>query len=282
MHRTEKPSYGNRKRKTSGKPLSTNKRHRHNEKGAFRSNNFQNEIILDPNQKIRLNKFIADSGYTSRRKADEIISEGRVKVDGKVMNQLGVRVSPGSLITIDGDPISYKKHHTYILLNKPKDYITTVNDEFGRKTIFDIVKIKQRLFPVGRLDRNSTGALLITNDGELANKLMHPSSEIEKVYKVGLDKPLTDKIAKAIAKGVELEDGLTAPCEVQYLESDAMKVTMILQEGKNREIRRIFEKFEYKVLKLDRKIFAGISTSGLNRGDYRHLSKQEVEILKKM
>ncbi len=230
---------------------------------------------------VRLNKYIAEGGIASRRKADEIIAAGKVKINGKTVKELGTKVRPDDLVTIDGDPVSPVQKNIYILLNKPKDTITTASDDMGRKTVLDIVRKNMRLFPVGRLDRNTTGAILITNDGELAHRLTHPRYEIERIYNVGLNKELKLEDAKNISKGVKLEDGMTGPCEVLIYPDDKRKAMLILREGKNREVRRIFEILGYEVKKLDRKEFAGISTSGLKRGAYRHLERKEILTLRK-
>lgn len=231
---------------------------------------------------IRINKYIAESGFCSRRKADDLIKQGVVKVNKKTITEMGYKVQPDDLVTINGDPVSYFKHNIYILLNKPKDVITTTSDEMGRRTVLDIVRKHERVYPVGRLDRNTTGALLITNDGDLTNRLMHPRYEVERTYNVKLDKPVKDKDAMSIAKGVELEDGRTQPCEVLLYPTDEYKATITLKEGKNHEVKRLFAKFGYDVRALDRKYFAGLSTSGLKRHQYRHLTKKEVLELKKL
>lgn len=238
--------------------------------------------ISKQNRQIRLNKFIADAGICSRRKADVLISEGRVKVNKKVVIELGFKVSLSDFITIDGNPISRDSHFIYILLNKPKNTISTTDDEKNRATIFDIVKSKHRIFSIGRLDRNTTGVILLTNDGMLANRLMHPRYQIERVYNVGLDKGLTDKVAEQIAKGISTPEFQSSPCELIIDRFDNTKVTVILKEGKNHEIKKMFETFDYFVKKLDRKVFAGLTTKGLNRGEYRHLTKSEVNNLKKI
>ncbi|MES2767038.1 MAG: pseudouridine synthase [Bacteroidota bacterium] len=234
---------------------------------------------IEKSQDVRLNKFLADSGITSRRGADELISQGVVKVNGQTVTELGVKVKRTDFVTVEGRPVSNEKHLTYVILNKPKDCITTVKDEFDRPTIFDIVKIKQRLFPVGRLDRNTTGALLLTNDGELAHRLMHPSFQIPRVYNVGLDKKLDFKHASQISRGIELEDGVTAPCQVVIDPEDNTRVMLEITEGRNREVRRIFESLDYLVRKLDRKSYGPISTRGLKRGEYRHLTRDEIRDL---
>lgn len=230
---------------------------------------------------IRLNKFIAESGLCSRRKADEYIEQGAVKINGKVVKELGTKVKASDNITVNGDPVSYYNKNVYILLNKPKDVITTTSDELGRKTVMDIVKRRERIYPVGRLDRNTTGVLIMTNDGEMAHRLIHPSYQIEKLYNATLDKKLHFDHAKKIADGVELEDGKTAPCFVFVEPTDNTKVKLVLKEGKYREIRRMFEHFGYTVKKLDRKEFAGLSNSGMKRGEYRFLTTKEINELKK-
>lgn len=234
------------------------------------------------NKPIRLNKFIADSGLTSRRKADELIEKGLVKVNGKVVKELGSKVYRSDFVTVDGDPISIDTKNVYILLNKPKDTISTTDDELDRKTVMDIVRSKYRIYPVGRLDRNTTGVLLLTNDGELANRLMHPSYKVIRQYQVELDKAVSLPEAKQIAEGVELEDGKTAPCNIFVNPNDQKKLQLELIEGKYREIRRMFEKFGYFVKKLNRKMYANITTRGLPRGKYRHLTPREVAGLKKI
>lgn len=231
---------------------------------------------------IRLNKYIADAGYCSRRKADELIASGVVKVNGRIIIDLGTKVQPDALVTINGDPISYIIRHRYIVLNKPKDYITTTSDDQGRKTVMELIKSPVRVFPVGRLDRNTTGVLLLTNDGELANRLMHPKYRVERIYQVGLDKELDFKHAQKLSEGIELEDGMTSPCELFINPKDKTDVTISLTEGKNREVRRMFEALGYEVKKLHRKFYANISVSGMARGESRFLDKKEILALKKI
>jgi 23S rRNA pseudouridine2605 synthase len=231
---------------------------------------------------VRLNKFIADSGLCSRRKADDLIANGAVKVNGNLITALATKVGPTDFITVNGDPIKAFKHFTYILLNKPKDTISTTSDERSRKTVLDIVKSTSRIYPIGRLDRNTTGILLLTNDGEMSNRLTHPRYQIERIYVAGLDRPLHEKDALTISKGLELEDFSSAPCELFIDPKDNTKVTVILREGKHHEVKRIFESFGYEVQKLDRKSFAGLTTRGLKRGEHRHLTKTEIDKLKKI
>jgi len=237
---------------------------------------------FDESQELRLNKYLAEAGYCSRRKADELIAQGKVKVNRNVVSEMGFKVKRSDFVTVEGDPVSLVKTYTYILLNKPKDTLCSASDEKGRKTVFDIVRKQIRLFTVGRLDRNTTGVLLLTNDGELANRLTHPSFEIQRTYNVGLNKPLKFEDAEAIVQGVDLEDGKTGPCELFLDPEDNSKLTLVLTEGKNREVRRIFEHFGYDVRKLDRKFFAGITNKGLARGEYRHLERKEILDLKKL
>jgi 23S rRNA pseudouridine2605 synthase len=238
--------------------------------------------IYKPNDGIRLNKFIADSGLVSRRKAEELILNGVVKINRKVVTELGTRVNHDDFVTVHGNPVNAEKHLIYIMLNKPKDYITTTHDEKSRKTVMDIVKSRERIYPIGRLDRNTTGLLLLTNDGELTTRLLHPSKEIERTYMVGLDKDLKFSHAEEIVKGVEIDVGNTSPCEIVIDPKDNKHLSITLREGKNREVRKIFEKFGYEVRKLDRKYFANLSTSGLKRGQFRHLTRKEINDLKRI
>lgn len=235
------------------------------------------------NEYIRLNKYIAESGLTSRRKADELIAAGVVKVNKEVVTELGTIIHLSDFVTVNGDPINVSHKYFYILLNKPKDCITSTNDEKGRQTVLDIVKTEERLFPVGRLDRNTTGVLLLTNDGELANRLTHPRFQIMRVYNAKLDKALRSDDAAKIAKGVEIEEGvITAPCEVIIHPEERTKVTLTLTEGKNHEVKRIFEAVGYEVKSLDRKYYHNLSTQGLVRGKYRYLNKNEINELLKL
>lgn len=231
----------------------------------------------------RLNKVIADSGLTSRRGADHLIEFGRVKVNGKLVSDLGRRVSADDRIMVDEKLITKAERHVYMILNKPKNVITTTKDERGRKTVLDLMRTRERIYPVGRLDRNTTGVLILTNDGEFANRMMHPKYKVQRVYNVVLDKPLEIKTAKQISYGVELENGeVTQPCELFIADNDRFKVTIILTEGKNREVRRMFEVHDYKVTKLDRIEYGGISKKGIRQGDYRQLTREETNHLKKL
>jgi 23S rRNA pseudouridine2605 synthase len=247
----------------------------------------QNIIKKDKNNSsselIRLNKYIAESGLVSRRKADEFILGGAVKINKKVVKELGTKIKFGDFVTVNGDPIFVSHKYTYILLNKPKNCITSTSDERGRKTIMDIVKIKDRVFPVGRLDRNTTGVLLLTNDGELANALMHPKYQIKRQYSAKLDKILTPQDAQKIANGIDIGDNIiTSPCEIVINPDDKHKVNITLTEGRNHEIRKMFESVGYEVKSLDRKYYHTLSTKGLLRGKYRFLDKSEIASLRKI
>lgn len=240
---------------------------------------------LSPASVLRLNKFLADAGVCSRREADEIILRGDVKVNGKPITEVGTKVHLSDLVTVKGKPVNAEKHLTYLVLNKPKDTITTMSDEKGRKTVMDLLppNFEERVYPVGRLDRNTTGTLLLTNDGELAHRLTHPKYEIPRQYSVGLDKKLTLSHAQHIASGVHIttDEGsyTSAPCELMLDPEDHRHLVLEIREGKNREVRRIFESLGYEVKKLDRKSFATISVRGLRRGEYRHLSREEIRTL---
>jgi 23S rRNA pseudouridine2605 synthase len=233
--------------------------------------------------KIRLNKYIANAGICSRREADDLIKSGVIKVNGKVVDELGFRVSPSDKIQY-GDQTLSKEVKRYLLLNKPKDYITTATDPDGRKTVMELVKsmCKERLYPVGRLDRNTTGLLLMTNDGELAKKLTHPSHQVKKIYQVTLDKNLKALDLKKIAEGLTLEDGLAEVDEVAYVGegNDKTEIGIALHSGKNRIVRRIFEHLGYEVVKLDRTYFAGLTKKDLPRGKSRLLTEKELIMLR--
>jgi 23S rRNA pseudouridine2605 synthase len=235
--------------------------------------------------KIRLNKFISNAGISSRRKADELISSGAVTINGKVVTELGVQVRAyEDLVTVNGETISLRPRFIYLLLNKPKDTITTTDDERDRKTVMDYVATTDRVYPIGRLDRNTTGVLLLTNDGELTNRLTHPSFEIEREYHVTLDKRLEREDAKRIAEGgIDIGEGdITGKSELAVADDNPKDVVLLLREGKNREVRRIFETLGYEVEKLDRTSFAGITHRGMSRGESRSLSNPELHRLRKL
>ncbi|WP_081681348.1 pseudouridine synthase [Flectobacillus major] len=230
---------------------------------------------------VRLNRYIANAGICSRREADDLIKAGEIKVNGKVVTEMGYQVKPGDIVKYGNRKLSREKT-VYVLVNKPKDFITTTEDPNERKTVMDLVKnaCEERIYPVGRLDRNTTGLLLLTNDGELADKLTHPSNEIEKLYQVELDKPLTTEHFDQILKGLSLEDGEIKADELAIVTPDAMVVGIKIHSGRNRIVRRIFESLGYEVLKLDRTTFAGLNKKDLPRGTWRFLTEKEVIKLK--
>lgn len=235
------------------------------------------------NEQMPLNKFIAHCGVCSRRDAAELVKQGKVKVNGVVINEPGHRVSGKDDIRINGKKISLARNLVYILLNKPKDFITTTEDPEGRKTVLDLIKraTTERVYPVGRLDRNTSGVLLLTNDGELSQKLTHPSNEIRKVYAVTLDKPLDKKDFEQIVKGVVLDDGPAAVDKLAFTDTkDKTQLGVELHSGRNRIVRRIFEQLGYDVKHLDRVMFAGLTKKNVERGKWRYLNEKEVRELK--
>jgi 23S rRNA pseudouridine2605 synthase len=230
---------------------------------------------------IRLNKYIANSGVCSRREADILITAGAVTVNGKIVTTLGTKVSKDDAIVYGGEKLTAEKK-VYVLLNKPKDFITTSDDPQGRKTVMELVKNagEERLFPVGRLDRNTTGLLLLTNDGDLTKKLTHPRHGIKKLYHVVLDKPLTKADMATIAAGIEIEGEKITPDDLAYSSEDKTHVGIEIHSGQNRVVRRIFESLDYQVEKLDRVLFAGLTKKDLPRGHWRYLDEQEIKYLK--
>ncbi len=240
------------------------------------------DILTDPNEPIRLNKFMANAGICSRREADDFITAGVVSVNGVVVTELGTKVKRTDEIKFHDQPISIERK-TYILLNKPKDCVTTSDDPQARKTVMDYVKgaCKERIYPVGRLDRNTTGVLLLTNDGDLASKLTHPKYLKKKIYHVHCDKNVTKADLDQIAAGITLEDGEIHADAISYAsETDKKQIGIEIHSGKNRIVRRIFESLGYKVVKLDRVYFAGLTKKGLKRGDWRYLTEMEVNMLR--
>lgn len=231
---------------------------------------------------IRLNKYLANAGVASRREADELIKAGVVAVNGKVITEMGYKIKPTDKVKYGGESIRNEKK-VYLLMNKPKDYITTVDDPFGRKTVLQLLgKIKQRVYPVGRLDRATTGLLLFTNDGDLTRKLTHPKFGVKKIYHVTTDKNVTKGDLIKMTKGVDLEDGEAVFDVALHVGngSDKKQIGVELHSGKNRVIRRTFEALGYKVVKLDRVVFAGLTKKDLPRGKWRYLSELEVSQLK--
>lgn len=232
---------------------------------------------------IRLNKYIANAGVCSRRDADKFIESGAVMVNGEVVTQLGTKVKATDKVQI-GKQTLVSETPRYVLLNKPKDYITTTDDPKDRKTVMMLVEkaCKERIYPVGRLDRNTTGLLLFTNDGELAKKLTHPKHNIKKTYHVYLDQPLSKRHLQEISDGIRLDDGFIKPDAIAYVGEgeDRRDIGIELHSGKNRIVRRIFESLGYKISKLDRVFFAGLTKKDLPRGRWRHLTREEINMLK--
>ena len=234
------------------------------------------------NKKYRLNQYIAKSGVCSRRKADLLIQFKRIKVNGSLITKLGYKVSENDEVELDGKKLTIQSYQ-YIVLNKPKGYITTVKDEKGRKTVMDLIScnFNERIFPVGRLDKNTTGVLLLTNDGDLSQKLIHPKNKVEKMYHVFLNKKIKEDDYLRIKKGLILDDGFIQVDKINVVNnSDQKELVLSLHSGRNRIVRRIFEFLTYKVVKLDRISFAGISKKKIQRGKFRNLSKKEIGFLK--
>ena len=240
------------------------------------------EQFVDPNEPIRLNKFLANAGVCSRREADEFITAGVVSVNGEVVTELGTKIKRSDVVKFHEEPVSIERK-VYVLLNKPKDTVTTSDDPQERRTVMDLVKgaCNERIYPVGRLDRNTTGVLLLTNDGDLASKLTHPKLLKKKIYHVHLDKNLTKADMDQIAAGIQLEDGEIHADAISYTDDFKKdQVGIEIHSGKNRIVRRIFESLGYKVVKLDRVFFAGLTKKGLRRGDWRYLTEAEVNYLR--
>lgn len=234
---------------------------------------------------VRLNKYLANAGICSRREADRLIESGSVSVNGKVVTELGTKIKSTDKVQFGGETLTREKPR-YLLLNKPKDFLTTSDDPLNRRTVMSLVEkaCNERIYPVGRLDRNTTGLLLFTNDGELAKKLMHPKFMVKKVYHIYLDKNLTKNDLLRIAEGLQLEDGLIIPDSIAYVAQvdDKKQVGIELHSGKNRIVRRIFEHLGYQIVKLDRAFYAGLTKKDLPRGKWRFLTPKEVNLLKRI
>ncbi len=239
------------------------------------------DFLPNPDGLTRLNKYLSNAGICSRREADDLIKAGTVSVNGKVITEMGFKVGPTDKITYAGETLRHQKK-IYLMLNKPKDYITTTDDPQERRTVMELIAgaCKERVYPVGRLDRNTTGLLLFTNDGELATKLMHPKFGIKKVYQVTLDKNLKTEDYQQLMEGVELEDGFIKPDELSYINGNKKELGIEIHSGRNRIVRRIFEHIGYDVIKLDRVVFAGLTKKDLPRAKWRFLTEKEVGFLK--
>ena len=244
---------------------------------------FQKDKQVKDNKIIRLNKFIAHAGICSRREADNIIMNGDITVNGKIITEMGTKILKTDVVKYKGK-ILEKERLVYVLLNKPKNFISTVSDPHERKTVMNLVKnaCEERIFPVGRLDRNTTGVLLFTNDGDLAKKLTHPKYKVEKIYYVELNKTLINEDMLKIVEGLELEDGFIKVDEINYINGDdeKNKIGIKIHSGKNHIVRRIFEELNYKVERLDRVKFAGLTKKNLKRGEWRLLMQKEINLLK--
>jgi 23S rRNA pseudouridine2605 synthase len=240
------------------------------------------EQFTDPNQPLRLNKYLANAGVCSRREADEFITAGVVTVNGEVVSELGTKVKRSDVIKFHNEPVTIEKK-VYVLLNKPKDCVTTTDDPQVRLTVMDLVKnaCEERIYPIGRLDRNTTGVLLLTNDGDLASKLTHPMFMKKKIYQVQTDKNVTKHDMEQIATGIQLDDGEIHADVIDYIDEEKRNLIGIeIHSGQNRIVRRIFESLGYKVVRLDRVYFAGLTKKGLRRGTWRYLTEKEVSFLK--
>jgi len=256
------------------------------EKKEHLTSNFQHPTSNKSQiEQMPLNKFIAHAGVCARREAAELVKQGKVQVNGSVIHEPGSKVSSTDNVQVNGKQVFLQKNLVYILINKPKDYITTAKDPEGRKTVFELIKhaTKERVYPVGRLDRNTTGVLIMTNDGELAQKLTHPSFEVKKIYEVKLDKPLAKKDFDAILQGITLEDGFVKADALGYADTkDKSVIGIEIHSGRNRIVRRLFEHLGYDVKNLDRVMFANLTKKNVDRGKWRFLNEKEVRLLKYM
>ena len=279
----QRGGYGQQRGKNAGAPLRQRTGgYNPNAKYSMKKRIEYSEAHIDPNQPLRLNKFLANAGVCSRREADDFIQAGVVSVNGNVVTELGTKVMRSDTVMFHDQLVTIEKK-VYVLLNKPKDYVTTSDDPQNRKTVMDLVQdaCRERIYPVGRLDRNTTGVLLLTNDGDLASKLTHPQYLKKKVYHVYLDKNVTAADMRQIAEGITLDDGEIRADAIEYAsETDKKQVGIEIHSGRNRIVRRIFEHFGYRVLKLDRVLFAGLTKKNLRRGDWRYLTEKEVNMLR--
>lgn len=228
----------------------------------------------------RLQKIIAQAGICSRREAEKLILNGKITVDGKIVTELGTKVDSDSKIRVEGKILRQNIPKIYVLLNKPRGFVSTAHDERGRKTILDLIDVSERIFPVGRLDLNSEGLILLTNDGELTNLLIHPRFEVKKTYRAKIFGEITEKKLDLLRSGIELDDGLTAPAEIYRLDKDLIEIT--IHEGRNRQIRRMFSAIGCDVRRLKRIKFGFLTLDGVKVGKYRFLTAEEVKLLKKL
>lgn len=288
------PNQGDEQKSNGDRPYRREYATSHGEKSGYKTKklrprkkntgtSYPERTRVETDELVRLNRYIANSGICSRRKADELISAGVVSVNGEVVSTLGTKVNPlKDEIRYNGERIK-REQMVYILLNKPKDYITTTDDPQERRTVMHLVEkaSRERIYPIGRLDRNTTGLLLMTNDGDLAEKLSHPRNKVTKIYQVELDKNLTQGDFNKIAFGLELEDGFIKPDALSYVQGASKReIGIQIHSGKNRIVRRIFESLGYNVIKLDRSIYANLTKKDLPRGRWRRLEEQEIIQLK--
>jgi 23S rRNA pseudouridine2605 synthase len=284
---SERPSYSKRKDKNKAprekRDFSSTPKRRTSDSGSSFPKRKPRPGEEPENDLIRLNRYIANAGICSRREADKLIEAGAVQVNGKVVTELGTKVSRTDKISYGDQALSREKLR-YVLLNKPKGFITTTDDPENRKTVMNLIAraCKERIYPVGRLDRNTTGLLLFTNDGEIAKRLSHPRYGIKKIYHVGLDKNVSVADMKSILAGMELEDGIVKADAIEFVGDgkDKKEIGLELHTGQNRVVRRIFEKLGYKVVKLDRVYYAGLTKKNLPRGEWRFLEEKELNMLK--
>lgn len=282
FHRPQQGGYGNNRFGAQRPQQRRTPGYNPNAKYSMKKQIEYKELNVDPDAPIRLNKYLANAGVCSRREADDFITAGVVSVNGVVVTELGTKVKRSDEVKFHDQPVSLERK-VYVLLNKPKDYVTTSDDPQNRKTVMELVKnaCRERIYPVGRLDRNTTGVLLFTNDGELASKLTHPKYLKKKIYHVHTDKNVTAADMRQIAEGIMLEDGEIKADAIEYASpTDKKQVGIEIHSGRNRIVRRIFEALGYRVVKLDRVLFAGLTKKNLRRGDWRFLTEQEVNILR--
>ncbi|MBR3566455.1 MAG: rRNA pseudouridine synthase [Paludibacteraceae bacterium] len=260
------------------RPKSANPNMKYSNRKQFEYNNRE----VDMNKPVRLNKYLANAGICSRREADDFIQAGVITVNGQVVTELGTKIMPTDKVMFH-DQLVRTERKVYVLLNKPKNTITTTDDPEERNTVMNLVRnvCSERIYPVGRLDRNTTGVLLLTNDGDLAAKLTHPKYNKKKTYQAKLDKPLTDEDYQKVMDGIELDGEKIIPDDLQFIdEADHANIGLTIHSGQNRVVRRIFERIGYKVVKLDRTVFAGLTKKNLSRGKYRFLTPKEISMLK--
>ncbi len=282
QYRNSKPGFDNRRERAPRDDEKRPGRQRYFKAEGKEKPRSMTTAIREMPEEIRLNRFLAQAGIAARRKADELIAAGEIRINGVVVTELGTKIHPKTdVVTYRGNEVTVDARLVYIILNKPKDCITTVDDEKGRNTVLDLIPNHQRVFPVGRLDRNTTGVILLTNDGDLAYSMMHPKFEVEKAYIAEIDRKLSSPDLNRLRNGIRLEDGLTAPCEVEIIDPPhGVTIGLVIHEGRNRQVRRMFEAMHYNVVKLERIQYAGMTAAGLKRGGWRYLEDHEVRSLK--